>query len=516
MQINISKLFFLSLICFPFLSNPQNQGLKTIIQEDLKRHLTFISSDSLQGRSFGTKNPGLEITAEYLKNSIKKIGLKSGADDYFQAVDIVSVKPDYSNTVFKIFNQEQEQTFISNSVICLDNNNNAFRIEGDVVITGYGIKDKKTGYNDFEGLNLEGKIVMFSEGNMQRFKNLELQTPNNRKESEKISNAYNAGAKAVILVSGSKNKKKSGFNKTRSLIKESNYILKSDKEIDETGNFFMVTPEVADELLGGKRKFRKYLSSISRKGKPNSFEIENQKIEIDIQKEITPVYSNNVIGFIKGSDPELKDEYLVFMAHYDHLGISSNGDVYNGADDNGSGTVVLLELAEAFNSLQIKPKRSIVFLWVTGEEIGMYGSDWYTQNPVFPLDKTVACINLDMVGRVYELRDSVWKDSPKIVKDFDGLFTVTNDVWPELKQISNSVCKELNLKPDSSLPAYFLRSSDHYHFHKNKIAVLNVATGYHADYHKPTDEVSRINFDKMKRVADYCFLVGFELANKEK
>ena len=127
----------------------------------------------------------------------------------------------------------------------------------------------------------------------------------------------------------------------------------------------------------------------------------------------------------------------------------------------------------------------------------------------------MACINIDMDGRVYEPRDSVWNKSPKKVKDFDGLFTLCNNVWPEIKEINNSNCEKLGLIPDNSLPPNFLRSSDHYHFHKNGIPIINYATGYHADYHKVGDEVSKINFDKMKRVADLCFLVGYEIANRD-
>ena len=120
-----------------------------------------------------------------------------------------------------------------------------------------------------------------------------------------------------------------------------------------------------------------------------------------------------------------------------------------------------------------------------------------------------------MVGRVYEPRDSVWNKSPKLVKDFDGIFTLTNNVWPGLQQISDSICSELGLIPDNTLPSNFLRSSDHYNFHKNGVPILNVANGYHADYHKPTDEISKINFDKMKRVADFVFMVGMEVANRQ-
>jgi len=134
---------------------------------------------------------------------------------------------------------------------------------------------------------------------------------------------------------------------------------------------------------------------------------------------------------------------------------------------------------------------------------------------VFPLEKTVACINIDMDGRVFDQRDTVWNLSPKKVKDFDGLYTLTNDIWPGLKEINSAACKKLGLIPDYSLPSNFLRSSDHFSFHNKGVPVLNYATGYHADYHKVTDEISRINFDKMKRVADLCFLVGLEIANRD-
>ncbi len=228
------------------------------------------------------------------------------------------------------------------------------------------------------------------------------------------------------------------------------------------------------------------------------------------------IQAKNIMGMIEGSDPELKNECVVLMAHYDHLGIDKSGDVYNGADDNGSGVVTILEVADAWIHSSQKPKRSVLFLWVTGEEIGMFGSHYYTLHPAFPLDKTVTCINIDMDGRVYEPRDSVWKDSPKMVKDFDGLYTLTDDIWPGLKEINSEKCKELGLVPDYSLPSNFLRSSDHYYFHNNGVPILNLATGYHYDYHKVTDEVSRINFDKMKRVTDLCYLVSYEIANLDK
>lgn len=228
--------------------------------------------------------------------------------------------------------------------------------------------------------------------------------------------------------------------------------------------------------------------------------------------------AKNVIGIVEGSDPVLKNEYVVFMAHYDHLGVRSDGAIFNGADDNGSGCVAILEVAEAFASLRIKPKRSIVFLWVTCEEIGHVGSRYYCDNPIFPLQKTVAAINLDMVGRVYEFpRDDAFKSSPKQVKPFNELYVLTNDIWPKLEEITIAKCDDLKIEADTSLPkSKFLRASDHYHFHKNGVPILNFSTGYHADFHKVSDEVEKINFLKIKRVADLCFLVAYDVANLDK
>jgi len=291
-------------------------------------------------------------------------------------------------------------------------------------------------------------------------------------------------------------------------------FLLEKKDVAETVTAVLVLPEFADALLGGKGKYRKYLNRIAADESSALLPITGKSVRAKTGRLSTAVDAKNVVALLPGSDPDLQDEYVVFMAHYDHLGLDESGEVYNGADDNGSGTVTIMEVAEAFAALDERPRRSLVFLWVTGEEIGMLGSEYYSTNPVFPLDKTVACFNLDMVGRVFEARDSVWNQSPKRVKDFDGLYTLSNSLSPELVQINLKYCHQLHLKPDTTLPSSFLWSSDHYHFHKNGIPVMNYATGYHADYHEVEDEVEKINFLKMKRVAELCFLVGLEVANE--
>ena len=513
----IQKVFFtaLFLLAINSISFSQNPALSKIDKDDMKRHLTFLSSDSLQGRKLGTEVPGLDIAANYIKVNAEKNGLKPGVDNYFQKVDIVSTKPN-ENSFIQINRSNGKVLFKTTSLINLKGGSSAISFKNEeIVFAGFGYQNSEINYNDLEGVDVAGKVVVIAQGTPGIFMAGENFRWNSSIEREKFKLISEKNPKAIILISTPLDKENKTFSQLNRWINRQRYILEVSEKLEEAP-ILLCKPEFADQILGRKGKFAKYLTSISKKEKSDSYLIEKKKIDIEISSIVKDAETKNIIGIVEGSDPVLKDEYIVFMAHYDHLGVAKDGDVYNGADDNGSGTVTLLEVAEAFASLEQKPKRSIVFLWVTCEEIGMLGSNYYTENPVYPLEKTVACINIDMDGRVYEPRDSVWNKSPKKVKDFDGLFTLCNNVWPKIKEINNSNCEKLGLIPDSSLPSKFLRSSDHYHFHKKGIPIINYATGYHADYHKVGDEVSKINFDKMKRVADLCFLVGYEIANLDK
>ena len=207
---------------------------------------------------------------------------------------------------------------------------------------------------------------------------------------------------------------------------------------------------------------------------------------------------------------------MLFTAHYDHLGINGEGEVFNGADDNGTGTVALLEIAEAFSKMKKKPKRSIVFAWVTAEEKGLIGSDYYSQNPVFPLEKTLADINLDMVGRSAENEPAKDAAMEKRLAGPNGIYIVSGNQSSELNEINNKICKSLNLIPSDAFSKAFLNRSDYYHFYKNGIPILGITTGLYEDYHKITDELEKIDYNKMMRVSKYCFLVANEVANKKK
>jgi len=481
----------------------QNTGLEAIDVTDMKEHLTYLASDELQGRSLGTEIDGLTMAANYIAENAKRIGLKPGAPNYFQKVGIRATKPDQDDFV-EVKDGNGKSLYRSGSVIDFTGMLETHLQENvPVVLCGFGELSSET--------NLEGKVVVVAQGNSKEFEE-NIFHWNNQLERKKINSLSKKNPKAILIVTNPNDKEEKVFKQISVWFNRERYSL-IHKDVEEVP-VVIVHPEFADKLLGGKGKYKKYLGKL-KKNSVTPLSSEGKTVTVRTGKVSREPEAENIIGVVEGSDPVLKDECVVFMAHYDHLGVNEDGEVYNGADDNGSGTVAIMEVAEAFATLKEKPKRSIIFLWVTGEELGMLGSGFYSDHPVFSMDKTATCFNLDMVGRVYEERDTVWNTSPKKVKDFDGLFTLSNDVWPGLAELNQQMCKELQLVPDTTLPERFLRSSDHYSFHKNGVPILNYATGYHADYHKIGDEVDRINFDKMKRVAELCFRMGMAVANEE-
>lgn len=222
--------------------------------------------------------------------------------------------------------------------------------------------------------------------------------------------------------------------------------------------------------------------------------------------------SENIWAFIEGS--EKPNEIIVISAHYDHIGVI-NGEVYNGADDDGSGTVALMEIAQAFETAKKEgngPKRSILFLHVTGEEHGLLGSSYYSQNPLFPLVNTVADINIDMIGR----HDEFHNDSSNYVY-LIGSDYLSTDLY-NICEAANKNYSKLFLDykyNDRADPNRFYYRSDHYNFAKNGIPSVFLFSGVHADYHKATDEVDKIEFDALTKRTQFAFAIAWELANRE-
>lgn len=228
---------------------------------------------------------------------------------------------------------------------------------------------------------------------------------------------------------------------------------------------------------------------------------------------VDPKPSENIVAYIKGS--EKPDEVIVISAHLDHVGVDKEGNVFNGADDDGSGTVALLEMAEAFQKAVrdgYGPKRSILFLHVTGEEIGLFGSRYYTDNPIFPLENTVCNLNVDMIGRI----------DPQKIDNPNYLYLIgSNKLSQELQDVSEEVNeKYINMEldyryDDSNDPNRFYYRSDHYNFAKHNVPIIFYFNGVHEDYHKITDTPDKIEYDLLEKRTQLIFLTAWEIANRE-
>jgi hypothetical protein len=495
----------------------QKKELKSITENELKAHLEFIASDNMQGRDFGTPIPGLQITADYLKAQCLRMGLIPGGNNYSQPVKMISVQTEKENTFIALKNNDGEEVFRSHKIMAFPGSVNNDTIRGNIVFAGYGYQKDKNGYNDFEKIDLQDKVVMLMTRNSEIASDTAQNEDYTKMEMMKLGHIFLSGARAVIFIPDPLNTDNKWFDMVEEYSAMGTYQLEGQEREEFPVNIILANAEIADTILKESGKtLREIQQEINRSGNPNSFEIENVTAEIQLIKKAENVEGENIIAIIEGSDPVLKNECVVFTAHYDHVGVTRNGEINNGADDNGSGTVALLEIAEAFTKMKKKPRRSIVFAWVTAEEKGLIGSEYYTLNPVFPLDKTVANINLDMVGRSAETELAEFENAEKSLAGPNGVYIITGGKSAELTEISNKISRDLNLIPSDALSGEFIHGSDHFHFHKNGIPVLGITTGLHEDYHTPADDFDKIDYLKMKRVAGFSFLVAYEIANRKK
>jgi len=510
LKINLTFLF----IVWAFFAMAQKEGLESITENDLRAHLEFIASDNMQGREFTTPIPGLEITADYLKSQCKHMGLTPRVEGYFQPVEMVNARPDTANTVFQLVDQSGEVVYANKDIFAIDNSSVSDTISGNIVFTGYGWYNGETKYNDTEGLDLVGKITVVMTRNIEQVK--EGAKPDMTTEMKKVQKAVMGGAKAILFVPDPLSPNPDYFESIKKYAQDGMFQLKGAKTQAMRIKILFGTEAFANKILEPSGKTLAELQQeISEIGSPKSFDIEDFTGAIYLPRLASDITGKNVVAVIEGSDPVLKNECVLFTAHYDHMGVKGDGQIYNGADDNGSGTAALLEIAEAFQSLKKKPKRSIVFAWVTAEEKGLIGSDYYSQNPAFPLENTLVDINLDMVGRSAATEPADTVEVEKKLAGPNGIYIVSGKQSSELTKISTGICNELGLLPGDDLSDAFLSRSDYYHFYKHGIPVLGLSTGLHEDYHEVSDELDKIDYKKMKRVTQYAFLVAYKVANQK-
>jgi Zn-dependent M28 family amino/carboxypeptidase len=262
------------------------------------------------------------------------------------------------------------------------------------------------------------------------------------------------------------------------------------------------------------------LKAADDRTEPNSFALSGSKqVSFTVVANTEESHAFNVVGIVEGSDPSLKTEYVAMGAHIDHLGMGGNGPdtIFNGADDDGSGTVSVLEIAHAFASGP-KPKRSLLFVWHCGEEKGLVGSSYFTDHPTVPLERIVAQLNIDMIGRSRKSGDT--NPANKMLTDANSIYVVgSKRISAELGDINEAVNAKLNkLRFDYHYdepndPENIYMRSDHYNYAKHGIPIAFFFDGVHEDYHRPSDEVSKIDFVKMSKVAQTVYATAYTVAN---
>ncbi len=515
MKKRLAWLVLVAGLCFPAFSQDKVaiRYSELINPESARTHLSILASDAFEGRETG--QPGADKAARYLAAELKKLGLEAPvAGSYFQSVPLLQ-------STLQVGHFSVNGSKLVNFADFYINGKPSYRDlkAKKIVFAGYGISSDK--YDDLSGLDIKDKVVLVYNSGEPLKDSVSVVTGSSQKsEWSRIRNYridfLKARRPALIL---SVNPALAAILQShKQELAEGALSLRNDKVIGGSGEtpVVAITPETADMFLQSSGKtLDALMGSINATGRPAT-----RIVKADFQaafgakdKEVKAV---NVLGFIPGAD--LKNEVVVISAHYDHVGLNPGGadTVFNGADDDGSGTTAVLQLASAFAKAKKEgkgPRRSILFLFNVGEEKGLLGSEWYSSHPVFPLENTIADLNIDMIGRV----------DPSHRTDTNYCYLIGSDrLSSELHRISeNANAAYTRLKIDYKYndpndPEQIYYRSDHYNFAKHSIPIIFYFNGVHEDYHRESDEVSKINFPLLTKRAQLVFFTAWDLSNRDK
>lgn len=504
-------------------SGPTNYA-ETITANDLRKHLSVLASDEYEGRETG--EPGQKMAAQYISDFFRTTGIPAQKDGtWYQKVNLIKLSGGTSSMQVADINNPGTTTTLSPQISGLTyyyaaSTPGVSITTNEVYFAGYGIDDPQ--YSDYaahDSAFYADKVLMVLDGEPSNNGIFTISGDANagkwtKQRRAKIEAAKARHVRALLIVPLDFDKSKES---SRHMIE--GYTLIADEPVVSAETplpVFYMNEKAANTILANspdvKQTIADLRTAINTTGKPVSLSA-NATLTINVTRNEQKISSENVLGFVEGSD--LKEEVIVVTGHYDHLG-KHDGVVFNGADDDGSGTVAVMEMAEAFIKAKQDgngPRRSMLFMTVTGEEKGLLGSSWYTRHPVYPLEKTMCDLNIDMIGRV----------DPEHSNDSNFVYVIGSDkISPDLKKaIETANKKYCKLKldyryDDDKDPNMFYYRSDHYNFAKNGIPVAFFFNGTHEDYHKETDEVSKINFSLMQKRTRLVFYTAWDLANRNK
>jgi hypothetical protein len=533
-------------------ATPKSNGGRELIKaEDLREFLTYLASDDLDGRATFTE--GLGLAAGYISSQLKSWGVKPGGPNgsYFQKVAVLGVKSTNRSSITveaggetRVFKNKEGVTFPANV-----GGKRSFT-SNQIEFVGYGLNVPQAGHRDYDGLNVKGKSVVFLGSTPPKG----LEAPQYRRAMGGRSRAATEERGAIATIGPV-----FAFRGQRPGQPAQGQGQAQGAGRPQGGPFGGAVPEgdfttvqrldnPIPPAVTGQDEFLDFLFSAADvkyadlKAKAAAgeslprFTLKNVRITFNLDADYEVVrtqYTRNVVGIVEGTDPALKDTFVAFGAHYDHVGYAegevangSNGPrrtgargrvteghvedrIWNGADDDGSGTATLLGIAKAY-ALGPKPKRSVIFVWHAGEERGLWGSRYFADYPIVPIDKIVAQINMDMVGRNRDNKEeeanSVYLvGSDRISTEFHNMTIDSNAA------LAKPLKLDFEMNDPADLEQVYYRS-DHYSYAAKGIPIVFLTTGLHPDYHANTDSVEKIGFEKMARIGQLAYEIGMRTA----
>lgn len=478
----------LMLLVLPFVISAQLKDYEQITADELLAHIKYLASDELEGRKPGTH--GGKLAAEYIRAELKKNNIQLLGEDGFQKFDVLKGIEIGEGTKFLI--GDKELTFSKDySIFPISSEGDAI---SSIVFCGYGfnIDEENLKWNDYKDVEVTGKWAIVLRGAPNDTTGI---FENYSALRKKALTAKDNGAAGIIFVSGLQ------FDPDDELV-----TLDNSRESNVGIPVLQLKRNVLDELLSEVEISVEQMENYYQENlSPYSFPIDiSFNIAVNIRK-ITDT-TQNIVAMVEGSDPILKNEYIIIGAHYDHLGLGGPGsgsrrpdtiDVHNGADDNASGAAAILELIEKIQANASDFKRSIIFVAFGAEEMGLLGSKYFTENPPVALEKIKFMINLDMVGRLNPEDKTI---------SIGGTGTAVG-----LPELINTVLANYELKATLSPEGF--GPSDHASFYAKDIPVMFLFTGIHDDYHTPVDDWDKINYSGEKLISDFTYSIIESIAN---
>jgi len=504
---------------------PPQELLNRIRPEGIRANMAFLADDLLEGRGAGTR--GYMLAARYVAAQFEEMGLKPAGDNgtYFQNVRLrrIETVPDQCTMAVKRDGKEQTLAFEKDFLA----NGDALRadtsVTGDVVFVGFGVSAPEFNYDDFAGVDVKGKIVAGLSGAPSRFPSAPRAYYSDGFVKSRIAAAH--GAIGVVLLWAGPDAERVPFERLVRFFREPNmHWLDAqgvpNDVVPEIRSFAAVNDQVANKMFEGSPKTLQQALADATASKPQAFPL---PVSVTMRQgaRFAEVESPNVAALLPGSDPQLKNEYVIYSAHADHLGIGEpiKGDsIYNGAVDNASGTSAVIEIARAFSSLPAPPRRSILFLIVTGEEEGLLGSDYFAHNPTVPMAQIAANLNMDGVSLFYDFRDVV------------ALGGEHSSLSNEIEDVARHM--GLQVSPDPMPEEAFFIRSDQYSFVKQGVPAVDISEGFKTvdpnldgkkialaweatRYHTPQDDMQQpLNFEAAAKCTRVNLAVGYEVAQE--